>query len=81
VSSAPQNDEPIQTLATSATIPRLVDESRTRSRAAVRVESAALGKSWRRSSRTLCSSSLLSSTRPAMKSASSASGKTDRSRL
>ena len=33
VSSAPQNEEPIQTLATSATTPKPVDESRTRSSA------------------------------------------------
>ena len=68
-------------LVTSATTPTPVEEPRTRSSARVRVTSVMFGNSPRRSSRTLRSSSGLSSTRPAMNSASSASGKTDSSRL
>ena len=51
VSSAPQNEAPIQMLATSATIPSVFEESRTRSSARWRVWSAALGKSCWRSSK------------------------------
>jgi hypothetical protein len=81
VSSAPQNEEPIQTLATSAMIPKLVEDRRTLSRALVSVSSVAVGKSCCRSRKMLRSSSSDSSTRPAMNRASNASGKTESSRL
>ena len=81
MSSAPQNEEPIHTLATSANTPKPVDESRIRASARVSVASVALGNSCWRSDSTLASRSGLSSTRPAMNRASSASGNTDSSRL
>ncbi len=65
----------------SASTPKLVDRSRTCSSALVRVLSVAVGKSWRRSASTLCSRLGSRSTRPAMNSASSASGNTDSSML
>ena len=68
-------------LDSSANTPKLVELSRTRSSALVSVSSVAVGNSWRRSASTLCSRSGSWSTRPAMNSASSASGKIESSRL
>src|SRR3954466_2379578 len=81
VSSAPQNDEPNQMLVTTATTPIPVDEAFTLLSALVIVPSAALGKRRWRSLKTLSSRSVDVSTRLAMKSASSASGNSDRRRL
>ena len=79
VSSAPQNEAPNQMLVTTATMPKLVDESFTRLSVLVIVDSVAPGNRRWRSEKTLCSISWLWSTRPAMNSASRASGRSDSS--
>jgi hypothetical protein len=81
VSSAPQNDAPIHTLASSANSPKLVEEPRIRSSAPAIVDFAVVGNRVCRSASTRCSSRSLSSTWPATKSPSRASGRIDSSRL
>ena len=81
VSSAPQNELENQAAATSATIPTVVDELRTRRRPSISVDSAAAGNSRCRSSTTDASTSSEDRTRPATNSATRASGNTDSSRL
>ena len=81
VSSAPQNEEPIHTLAISAAIPMPPESFRTRSSTFRSVDSAVRGKIRSRSIRTLFWNSWLLRTWPPMNSASSARGSTDSSRL
>ena len=81
VSSAPQNEDANHTAAMIASMPAVVDVCCSRWIAVLSVLSAALGNScWRSSSTELCSFSERS-TRPAIHSATSASGKIDSSRL
>ena len=81
VSSAPQNEAPIQIEVTSAAMPMLVEEASTWCSALATVCSAAPGKILRRSRITLCSSALLFTIWPAMNSDRSASGRIESSRL
>ena len=81
VSSAPQNELENHVAATTATMPTVVEDWRTRLRPSSSVDSAASGNSRRRSSTTDASTSSEASTRPATNSATSASGNTDSIRL
>jgi hypothetical protein len=81
VSSAPQNDEPNQMLATSAITPKLVEFSRTRESVSAIVVSVASGNSSRRSASTLSSMSGDWSTLPATNRATRASGNSESRRL
>ena len=76
VSSAPQNEAPNQTDATSASTPVFVVEIRTCFSSVASVVFVAPGKISLRSRSTLCSTDPLFSTWPAMNSPSSATGTT-----
>src|SRR5215207_475783 len=78
VSSAPQNEPENQIAATIATIPTVVEDSRTRRRPSSSVDSAASGNSRWRSSTTDASTSSEARIRPATNSPTRASGKTER---
>ncbi len=81
VSSAPQNVHENQVAATTATIPTVVEDSRTRPRPSTSVELAASGNRRCRSFTTEASISSEARIGPATKSATSASGNTDSIRL
>jgi hypothetical protein len=78
VSSAPQNELENHVAATIATMPTVVEDSRTRRRPSTSVDSAASGNSRSRSSSTDASMSSEARIRPATNSPTSARGKTER---
>ena len=81
VSSAPQKELENQTAAITARMPTVVEDSCTRRRPSSSVDCAAWGNRRSRSSSTDASTSSEERIRPATKSATSASGRTDRIRL
>ena len=81
VSSAPQNEHENHVAATIATIPTVVEDSRTRRRPSTSVDSAASGNRRCRSSTTDASTFSDSRIRPATNSPTSASGIIDSIRL